>query len=433
MAASYAGVTGASTANRLMFGSLDHEAWHEVSVNLPAVSGQWREQVTIDDDLTVEVDAIGNLFVKKFQLPQLEDVDQVFEWVRDVTDLTSSASLLSEGMSPADWAILARQGMKFGALADPVLREFQEALLRFPPPSKMVTVSVPKKDPSSAKIRSRAELEEAAQLTPAWTAIKRRDPQKYESVSRVETVGEWLNRFVDEVWLGDSRRESYHRQLDALVFIPPPVADGLLRLSAELSRHGQSVKRYLQLAGVTDERERLRVYRNTFKHDASLYELALAADDWEAVTLKVRTRVEAKHMSKSAARPAVAETAPVSGAPGLPAGVHAQVAELRRLGFKVQGPSGQRSQGGKKARQAPYSKGSGASKPHLAKKDKSSTGFDAAFPLESRKCLHCGKIGHMRAVCPSRLAGEPAVCPAPPAGKSWMEHMKQVTAADRKK
>jgi hypothetical protein len=397
----------------------------------------WRTAVDtmeVEQEEHVKVEAI-KAAAKKSKLPILSSTEKIYTWVL----LMKNFAMVNidddlEG-SHDQWCILAQSALDLTS-KDQMMLELHDAIIEHGlPGDTKVRVVVPARDLSNAK-------ELAKRTTEAWYAERTTEPAlgpaKVE-IYRPLAVWEWLQDFVELVWISLARKASYKRALKELRYIELPRAQGYFANQSNMVRHFTKIKDYVALSQIKDEQEQVEALKLTFVDDKEYYKKVVNVTTWNEAVKELKGEAEARYLCTQVE---------VMAVPAIAVAVEAvqqetRVEEARDIGRSRRDHHRSSSRNNRREyrveRRSDFRRdrrgGSAAHRPYGERSDtrnrrspprRSAPAYARNDQREVRVCYHCGGEGHAQRVCRARLEGRPSRFPPRKEGLSWNEHVKDV-------
>ena len=386
----------------------------------------------------------------RLNIPKLNNIEMLYDWIDDVRRYVV---LAEQATPPTEMA--TKLLLSIATKEDATLVDFKTLLTAFRAP-RMVedSVSTQVVDDTTKVFRDRTNEELLAavksQAYEGKTRVGKEVTGTYTVVQRLEMVWEWLEAFVEDVYLDEARVNHYTDLLAESYIVLPPLREGLPAANSALNAHVVKIKMLLRLSKTRGLTAKKRALVSSFKKDAHLYREATRGNNWDGILQYVRreldSRVSAYQMGHVPAVQAVTKkkeekaTEPVKQGPpteSSPVSQQALILALQSLGY---GPPSQRDQTGaqggaqrgrfkmnrgrgaasrdRAGRRGPYQGRSSGSNPPA----RSTNTAPNARPAPEGTCHWCDQRGHGIATCQSKQAGRPSVFPPKPHGIGWNEH-----------
>ena len=399
------------------------------------------DDMELDFDLGALHTVVSAVPTARVNLPKLLSVEGVFDWIADIQRYVALAEQQTPVKDMADKIILALAGKD-----DPVLIDFKTLLAAFRAPGVVEdSVKTRIRDSQTQALRDRTaqELVEAAteNAQQGKSRVGRVVGPSYSVVERPEQIWEWLEAFVEGVYLDEARVNHYRDILEDLSVVMPPLKEGLPAANTAFNGHIVKVKALLKLSKTRGATAQRRALLRTLRNDQALYREGTRGVTWEEITQLVRreldSRISSYNMGHSTNVNSVAHLSTrVVGETGSHLNsdqVLAQVAALEALGYKVAGPKphqeGSKVRPVKKERERSFNgaregrNGRGPYNRHSqTSSHRSTSGRDRPREKYEGTCHWCGLKGHTIGECQIKKAGQASVFPPKPADISWADH-----------
>ena len=390
----------------------------------------------------------------RLDIPKLTSIDNLFEWMEDVRKYV----ILAEQKTPAK-DIAVKLILSIGKKDDPTLVDFKTLLNGFRPP-RIVEDSVKSQvmDPGATVLRDRTPAELLAEVTKrsfegnSRVGIPVIPP--YVKIERSEMIWEWLEVFVEGVYLDEARVNHYKDLLAESYIVLPPLKEGLPAANTAFNAHVVKIRNLLRFSKTRGRTARKRALVNTLRKDQHLYREATRGNNWEEVLQFVKRELDSRVSSFN-----MGHIPNVSGvnvdtssekkmeldAPSTDIPIQALISALNALGYsppqtasnavsnaRTPGRGNERNtfrmrrgRGGngnsRNSRRGPYNGRGPNNSSRSANSNNSQNGQNGGSPPEGN-CFWCDNKGHTISSCQFKQAGLPAKYPNKPKGMSWKEH-----------
>lgn len=393
------------------------------------------EDTTMPMDLQAVHTVVAVVPMARVNIPKLSHVEAVFDWIEDVKRYVILAEADTDATIVADKLILS-----IDPKGEPSMQDFKTLLSAYRLPGTVEdSAKARMKDLVTHEWRDRTLPELQALVHKAVLGGKTRVGKAvgptYVVVERQEMVWEWLQAFLEVVYLDEARINHYKDLLEEHTIVLPPLSEGLPASNTALNRHVVKVKMLMKFSKTSSLSSQKRALVRTFRLDQTLYREASRGNSWEEVLQAVRRELDSRvsahtmgHLQLN--RSQEKQTVSVVGASlgdDMNSVIQAHINALSELGVKYpnhKADSGKKSfkMNNKKFSEnrgrehKPYGRGSSS----RADKDRAK-GQTGTRGTEGT-CHWCGLKGHIVRVCQAKRSGVPTVFPPKPADVSWEAH-----------
>ena len=266
----------------------------------------------------------------------------------------------------------------------------------------------------------------------------------YRVEEREETAMEWLEAFMEVIYLDEARVNHYKDMVDDMSIVLPPLSEGLPAANTALNRHVVRLRTLMKFAKIYSPATQKRLLLKTFRKDQGLYREASRGTTWEEVIQVVRRELDSRvsahgmgHLQLNEVHSARGEEEKprdnvsaviTQGGGSRDQDIRGHLSALAALGvtipknisknFYTRGARGRSkmSQGRDNRQERTQERGQLPRRQGRGARERGPQGqMDGT-------CHWCGIRGHPMRLCQSRLAGTASVFPPKPAEVTWEAH-----------
>lgn len=412
-------------------------------------------------DIQIVVEAI-KAQPQRVKCPKLTKTTEVYKWIAGVTTFTKISMDYDLTSSHDTLCNMIQNAIEIGK-DDPLMDEFSEKIQKHKlPGNRKVLVKLPGLGIPTAKGPVRTnfikKIWEATPIEEDRGSAEDDDDDELDeldgylgpqtTVRRPISAWEWLQEFVEKIWITNQRRESYKRLLKDLRFVPGPKAEGIMINLSKLEKHFTNCKDLLDLAQVKDSESRITYLKDTFVGDIDLYGRIVNTFDWTKMEQQIRGQLEARIMTEAAGNEGRAEVGAIRVEGNQAANQNGQ--QNRRNNFRIRPIRRNRP-----FDQAPYRQFEnrqperrfdwnrvgypdrrmdnrnydyqGPRENRFQRRDdyRPQNGSRARATKDTRLCYWCGREGHRKIDCRDKRDGKKCRIPSCPSGEDWAEHVRK--------